>query len=135
MNKQFEEIKAYGKYVRENKLNGLDSWNSKKKQLLEELIVFDKWNIEDIEGKYKFVHDELGMKGDDFDEKTENWEKFHFFLQHFRIPKNNKPDSLRLMQIAYNAGQLEACFEDKVFDGAREFYLKNRLGCIETYIV
>lgn len=37
------------------------------------------------------------------------WEKHHFYLQHARIPVLNfeEPKLYRLMQIAYNAGQLK----------------------------
>jgi len=45
------------------------------------------------------------MKGEEDDEKNENWEKYHFFLQLIRIPKKNKIDLIRLLQIAYNIGQ------------------------------
>ena len=47
----------------------------------------------------------IGITGDDHDQKDDVWEINHFVIQHGRIVKNNEPNLIRLMQIAYNAGQ------------------------------
>lgn len=117
MNKLFKNVIKYGYFVRKNKLDGLKYWNKLKIFVNEN---FDKtiegdWNItivtndgntlDEIDNIYDYFHDDLGMKGEEDDEKNENWEKYHFFLQLIRIPKKNKIDLIRLLQIAYNIGQ------------------------------
>lgn len=62
----------------------------------------------------------------------------HFFVQHFRIPKMvGKVISVtKLMQIAYNVGQLKAVFQNEiVFDeNIKEYYTKHELDKLDTYV-
>jgi len=65
-------------------------------------------------------------------------EYHHFFIQHFRIiiKENYKINVQKLMQIAFNIGQYKAHSElkPKDYEGVTEFYKKNKLDKINTYI-
>ena len=142
----FSLVKNYGYIVRSNELHGLDSWNEIKSILSK--IRCDKfvWNMTlvnlenkplDINGAYNYIYNTLRMKGeDDESEKSNpNWEKYHFFLQLARIPKNNRDCNLvRLCQIAYNLGQLSAVYDDEVYTpNVKHFYTINNLNEMSTY--
>lgn len=151
----FNKVIEYGKYVRENNLNGLKAWTDIK-GLFESQITCPQWNItRNIEGKktfnideiYLYVYNDLGMRGEDADDDkttTEShlaWEKKHFLLQLIRIIKNipgNEFNFLRLAQIAYNIGQISVYIDsdsDEIYEGKpREFYLSNKLNKIESYV-
>jgi hypothetical protein len=65
-------------------------------------------------------------------------ESSHFFIQHFRILKleNYTLSVVKLMQIAYNSGQLLAQnvisrYDPVVFD----FFTRNNLGELNTYVL
>lgn len=128
LNKLFNDTIEYGKLVREYiknndtyEVDGLLAWNTIKPYILKFKCNNSKlfWNKseDDILNLYNYVHKELNMKGDDNDKKNSNWEKYHFFLQLFRIPKNNynKFDEiiLRVAQIGYNIGQMNSELYDK----------------------
>jgi mannose-6-phosphate isomerase-like protein (cupin superfamily) len=155
----FENIKIYGRYVNKNKLNGIEYWNKIKffiqrpeqKIGLEELekIFEKKWDISvktidsplpiiDLQKIYEYVHKDLSVHGEEGDEeiyslKHNIWEKNHFFLQTIRIPyKNNEFNLLRLLQIAYNLGQLSINFES--YDEYQKYYYTtNNLDNINSY--
>jgi hypothetical protein len=65
-------------------------------------------------------------------------EPSHFFIQHFRILKleNYTLSVVKLMQIAYNSGQLLAQnvispYDPVIFD----FFTRNKLGELDTYVL
>ena len=159
----FENIKVYGHYIRSNNLDGLEYWNKIKSFLarpeqknglvLLNNILGSEWDIEikfhpesvstnDLNLIYDYVHDELKMYGEERDDVTrsldhETWEKYHFFLQLIRVPKNNSLNLLRLLQIGYNLGQLSlylhTCgdiFTPKVL----EYYNLNDLDNLNSYV-
>lgn len=158
----FENIKVYGRYVRLNKFDGLEYWNRIKNfiQRPEQKIGLDmlneilgkEWDIEvkinsnlvsDINEIYEYVHGnddaQLKILGEEEDAKSLDskvWEQNHFFLQLIRIPKNNDLSLLRLLQIAYNLGQLSTCLKKKwAFDDAAiEYFESNNLNNMESYI-
>ena len=160
----FENIKVYGRYVRTNGLDGLEYWNRVKlflsrpeqKDGLDELnkIIGNKWTIEvklsstkkssNIEEIYEFVHgeeeDRLKIYGEEGDEKTKSlehnvWEQNHFFLQLIRIPKNSELNLIKLLQVAYNLGQLSVCLEKGNFSSkAIDYFKLNNLDKLESYI-
>ncbi len=153
----FNTVIEYGQLVRSKGLNGLEPWNDIK-GLFKDQVVCPKWEIKrnirgtettDINEIYDFVHDELDMKGDDSDDKTDHdsWSKKHFFLQLIRIIKNNPGFSfVRLAQIAYNIGQLSIHLgsgtdedaqgqADPLFVGEPIiYYSHNRLGDLVAYV-
>jgi len=158
----FENIKVYGRYVRTNRLDGLEYWNRVKLFLsrpeqkvgLDELnkIIGNKWTIgvklsstkqsTNIEEIYEFVHGEdgLGIYGEEGDKESKSidhkiWEQNHFFLQLVRIPKNSELNLIKLLQIAYNLGQLSVCLERGNFSSqAIDYFKSNNLDKLESYI-
>ncbi len=136
LNKLFNQVKEYGKYTRINKLDGLLQWNILKGILLTS-DVKGEWNSE---VKTFFIDMRSDLKIQECESETENhdiWEKHHFYLQHARIPTLNFNDAklVRLIQIAYNAGQLEALWHDNFYtQKMRDYYDNNNLGNIETYM-
>lgn len=61
----------------------------------------------------------------------------HFLIQLFRIPKmsDDSLSHLKLMQIAYNIGQLKFEFEQNTFDKTIEnFFKENSMEEINTYV-
>ena len=160
----FENVKVYGRYVRTNRLDGLEYWNRVKlflsrleqKEGLDELnkIIGNKWTIEvklnstkkssNIEEIYEFVRgdgkDKLKIYGEEGDEETKSlehsvWEQNHFFLQLVRIPKNSQLNLIKLLQVAYNLGQLSVCLENGIFSSDSINYFKsNNLDKLESYI-
>jgi hypothetical protein len=70
-------------------------------------------------------------------EQHKYWEVTHFFFQHGRIPFKNKESLtlVRLMQLAYNAGQLNAEKTNKYNTKERQKYYKSKkLNSYKTYI-
>lgn len=147
MEQLFEKVIEYGRLVRANKLDGLKAWNDIK-GLFESQIACREWNIvrtikgadtSDIQSIYDYVHGDLGMNGDDSDDKSNHdvWSKKHFFLQLIRIIKNNPDYSfVRLAQIAYNIGQLSNHIDSEpLYEGdALTYYYGNKLNEISSYI-
>lgn len=137
----FANMVKYGKTVRGLKKNGLELWNSAKEGLPNVSVT---WKPEAF-GYYEKLRN-LGVTGDDGDEKNGSWEPHHFLVQLGRIVKNNPEGNfIRLMQIAYNIGQLTCELE---LDEAREergeqtiytdeivnFFDDNNLDSIESYV-
>ena len=162
----FENIKEYGKYIRQNHLDGLESWNKIKNFVqnssqqdglnkINKILQKSEWNIGvkinstinfNIEEIYNYVHgdteNDLKIFGEEGDEEAkalshDDWEKNHFFLQLIRIPKNNKINLVRLLQVAYNLGQLSVYLEnnDNFYSSkAMEYFKTNKLDEISSYI-
>lgn len=137
----FQMIKKWGFITRSNKMNGLERWNTIK-DILSKSKVKGEWNSR---VKELFVEMRSTLKiqecKDEFkgtpEEIQREWEKHHFYLQHTRIPTLNYTDAslTRLMQIAYNAGQLEVEINNDFYRGEkREFYEGNKLDDIHTYM-
>lgn len=163
----FENIKVYGRYVRKNNLKGLDYWNliktfiqrpEQEKELgeINNIIKSSGWNISvkynsstnsDIKQIYDYVHgdkeNELKIFGEEGDEKSKSlehdvWEQYHFFLQLIRIPRNNPEiNLLRLLQIAYNLGQLSVSLKEEsvISSQAQEYFKSNNLDRLDSYII
>jgi hypothetical protein len=147
MEELFNLVKNYGEIVRTKKLNGQDSWNEMEKLLLTiipcdgltwsiNLVNLDEKHIDGLENTYYYVHDTLGMIGENTDPRDNNWEKFHFFLQLVRIPfKNRDCNLVKLAQVAYNLGQLSIEYKDDIVytPKVKRFYEMNNLGEMSTY--
>lgn len=159
----FENIKVYGRYVRTNGLDGIEYWNRVKlflsrpeqREGLNELnkIIGNKWTIEvklgskkssKIEEIYEYVHgegeDKLRIYGEGEDKKSKSlehsvWEQNHLFLQLIKIPKSGELNLIKLLQVAYNLGQLSTCLEKGNFSSrAIDYFKSNNLDKLETYI-
>jgi mannose-6-phosphate isomerase-like protein (cupin superfamily) len=93
---------------------------------------------------YEFVHgdgtNKLNIFGEEGDEmakslKHDKWEQNNFFLQLIKIPLKNKLDLIKLLEIAYNLGQLSVCLEEKNFSTkAMEYFNMNNLTDVNSYI-
>lgn len=121
---------AYGDAIRSSGLSGLDSWNKVK-------ILIPYQELEWRSNAKTFYHSMrlMGVTGDDSDEVTSEWEVHHFLIQHGRIVKKNDASLLRLLQIAYNAGQFNASVSSQTYtDEMRSFYRQNKLNNIESYV-
>ena len=157
----FNIIKDYGEYVAVNQLDGFKYWQYIKKFINEnnnvqiingfiEQLKID-WNIKiNINDKisynkeeiYNYVYNVLEIYGNDDsedDKKRKNFEQYHFFLQLIRLPKKCKFEVLKVLQIAYNLGQLEIHMhrdiEQLVYKNtAREYFFRNNLKNINSYI-
>jgi hypothetical protein len=113
--KLWDLVRNYGIIVREQNLNGLESWQ-KLKKIFEKNNKKCEWLPEAI-SRYDEMQKKFNIDGNDQDIEKERvgeekieWEKVHFFFQHARIPFKTQSEAslLKLMQIAYNAGQFEA---------------------------
>lgn len=137
----FEKIIRWGYDTRSKKFDGLKRWNVMK-DILSESKVKGSWNPKvkeffvEMRSTLKIQECKDEFKGSNEDIQRE-WEKHHFYLQHARIPTLNfsEPTLVRLMQIAYNAGQLRAEWNNDFYNKEkRDFYESNHLDNIHTYM-
>jgi len=126
----------YGTYVRINKLNGLDYWNMLK-QILESNKTSFTW-LPDAVSRFGEM-EKMGLVEDEKQVPQDVWEAHHFYLQHARIPFRNKNDAtfVRLFQVAYNAGQLNAEMNIKknsiYTEEWKKYYYINNLNSPQEY--
>ena len=146
----------YGYEVRKSKKDGLESWQPLKKEYANYFIkgydegipVNESFNKIMKKIKYQIGSDEkehTDVMVSIGKETVDNLDKNHFFVQHFRIPvleknklpvlEKNKLSVVKVLQIAYNAGQYKAEAEKKNYPTTiLEFYDENKLNDIETFI-
>jgi hypothetical protein len=138
----YEKVKQYGKLTKTYKMDGLKQWR-KIKPLIQVSTVKAQWNNEvkdiyiDMRMKLKLEECIDEINEDDDKLRHDIWEKHHFYLQHGRIPMLNFNNGrlVRLLQIAYNAGQLSAIFNDPFYtDQMKEYYREMKLDKIDTYM-
>lgn len=132
----WDAIIDFGYKVRKSGEDGLESWNKIKKCLIT-VSTSGQWNPE-IKNVYTYMKNDLGIKEElsECDNKV-TWEKNHFYLQHARILTLNfdEPKVYRLMQIAYNVGQLRAIFDDDFYTvEMKKYYNENELDDMTTYM-
>lgn len=153
----WNEIKTKGYSVRKNNLNGLSEW-----QPLKDIFMKMKLDIGKIPVSNEYRELMYGyIIGADIENHTDSKfaiidnidkilsavqlnntiESHHFFIQHFRIPflEDYQLSVVKLLQIAYNAGQFKAESEknDDYMIYPREFiqfYEMHNLGEIESFI-
>jgi hypothetical protein len=106
----------YGNHVRRNRLKGNVAWELVKNELKKIDFRFGSWGSVSVQ--YYDAMKKLKLYGDTSIDQVSGqevndsqdqklWEADHFMLQHGRIVHNNKPSLLRLLQVAFNIGQLE----------------------------
>jgi len=146
----WEDIIAAGFDVRSERRDGLKFWQPYKLKYVNYILegyennIHLKESFKDLSESlnYKYTSSpkdqsdaQLDIAGTKLDNKIET---NHFLIQHFRIPKieNYNLPLVKILQIAYNVGQLKAVFEnEKVFDNKiKEFYYGNNLDNISTYV-
>jgi hypothetical protein len=109
----------YGYEVRYKKKKGNDAWSAVKPLLssIDNNCKFAAWEEKSLtyydilKGKFGLFGDtRIDANGIETNDSVDPllWEPQHFMLQHGRICKNNSPSLMRLLQIAYNSGQLRA---------------------------
>ena len=133
----FNEVCKYGYMVRKTKINGKKAWNDIEKIISNNNIYLGGWNAK----SYVFYNDLLNLG---VIEETNTvfhhdiWLYHHFLLQHGRLAKKECYLN-RILQIAYNAGQLAYCLKNSegsiVYTYDRIlYYVTNNLNNIESYI-
>lgn len=136
-------VKVYGYHVRSHNLDGLQYWNFLKEHLKKNKIK-KEWKTEAI-SRFNIMTSTLNFYEHEDDEFFKGnkfvWELHHFYLQHSRIPYKNADDAnfVRLIQIAYNAGQLAVDINNakysKIYDdNKKNYYVENKLEHIESYM-
>lgn len=141
INQLWKLVVNYGYSIRiyNAKPDGLVKWNIIK-TLLSEIPIKGKWSTSSLE-----LYNQIkGLGVQDVEPKEmsshELWEKHHFYIQHGRIPhlNQNDPSLTRLIQIAFNVGQLKYFMDYKndpfYTNEMRQFYKSNKLNNIETYM-
>lgn len=139
----FDVIKwdARDKVMSDKNFDGKAYWKKLKEQLSDIRCSF-KWNkvviqsaFEDIAGvrstDEKKMDEELLMP-EYVDYPSIKNIPNHLFIEHLRIPLYEEPTMIKLMQIAYNAGQLIP-LRDQIVEEKMQSYLANRLDHIQTY--
>ena len=137
-----------GYRIRKNKLNGLEGWQPLKNAFSSAQVEKFKVNGNHIDSVNRCL-----KKGLDVSDLTDSYiecdginvsnsivngdDRGHFLVQHFRIPylENFSLSLLKLMQIAYNAGQFKAAQEnDEYTPLVVDFYTSHDLFDIRTFI-
>lgn len=145
----WKEMVDIGYKVRSNHLDGLKSWQPYKTKYSNYVLEGYEDGIP-LNNNFVMLSESLNytfndkkdqsdviftIGNDNFDNKIET---NHFLIQHFRIPRleNYKLSVLKVLQLAYNIGQLKAVFENEsVYNNKLyKFYYENRLDDISTYI-
>ncbi len=126
----WDKVFEYGLFVRKNKIDGLSAWN-KIKTILQKYNKNCEWlpeaikRYDEMKSKFNIVDNEKESSWSD--EEKKEWEETHFFFQHSRIPHGTpNANLLKLMQIAYNAGQFTA-------EKNKKSYSKNKLDYYEEH--
>jgi hypothetical protein len=143
----WHETYNFGVHVRKNNKDGFVEWGPLKTKYSKYYIANNDDGIPLLDS-FKEFEEKLvyNLEINDLDHlnvvmeinsKIMNNKDHHFFIQHFRIPKmfNYKLTVVKLLQIAYNAGQLKADMDDNRYDGdIISFYTQNSLYDIKTYV-
>jgi hypothetical protein len=133
----FREVCKYGYVVRKTKIDGKKAWNNIEKMIANNNVYLGGWNYL----SYKFYNDllNLGVIEEMRPDIAHNtWLYHHFLLQHGRLSKKECYLN-RLLQIAYNAGQLAYCLRHSegsliyTYDRIL-YYVTNNLNSIDSYI-
>jgi len=120
----FATLISYGFLVKKNKCDGQKSWQKYKSLYESNKTIYHQKTILEIAKLIEYNVDENDKQHDNVTiningKKLSNKiEIEHFFIQLFRISKMN-PNGLplvKLLQIAYNIGQLNAVIELELFD-------------------
>ena len=133
----FNNMVKYGYLVRKHKLDGKIYWTNAEKVISPNNIFLNTWSVR----SYIFYDDlkNMGIIEDPTMITThDDWQYNHFLLQHGRLARKECYLN-RLLQIAYNGGQLAYCLKNlegrHVYTYERiEYYMINSMGTWRTYI-
>jgi hypothetical protein len=133
----FHNVVKYGYVIRKYRLDGKHAWSNLEKQIDTCDFSLGGWTSL----SYKFYDDLINMGV--VEHKTslmtkEEWLYHHFLLQHGRLARKDCFVG-RLLQIAYNAGQLAYCLKTRqgsyVYTHKLiSYYVLNSMGAAETYV-
>ncbi|AYV83898.1 MAG: putative orfan [Hyperionvirus sp.] len=145
----WDNVKAFGYSVKVEGRDGLREWQPLKEQYSRYTLPGDA-PVVPVKSAIKDLSDQHLIIGKDKTDYTDSKFKItdtiilsninppdHFFIQHFRIPKmlDFSLTTVKLAQIAYNAGQYSAAEELGMYPPeVNNFYNDNILGDIETFI-
>jgi hypothetical protein len=130
-------IIKYGYNIRKYKCDGKKSWGILETEILKTNLFLGGWSSR----SYAFYNDLINMGIIEHMTSImtkEEWLYHHFLLQHGRL--SQKECNLnRLLQIAYNIGQLASCIKNKegtyiYTDEIMRYYALHNLDNMETYI-
>jgi hypothetical protein len=138
LKEEWQQMIQYGYNIRKNNLNGLDEWQPIKKKLEKRngnipLKTFIRDTFSQSYEDNPDVKMTVGQTVLNFSVESE-----HFFIQHVRIilMSGVEISILKLLQIAYNAGQFKAMRENNMYNQeVLECYDRNNLDQIETYVM
>lgn len=137
---KWNEVFEYGKSVQSDGLDGFKAWQPLKIKFAAKRSNFHLSPsfarlLKDVE--YDSIGEDhvLASVAVGIERITDTGGASHLFVQHFRIPAmcGSELPYVKLMQIAYNAGQFSACrahFSENIL----KFYNAHKLGECETFI-
>lgn len=142
----WNHMKEIGFVVNSNNCNGLKMWQPLKKFYTN--CQYDECKEIKIDKEIKQLTSLIKYSSNDSDDESatikignttlkNTKQADHFVIQHFRIAKlhNYKLPLVKLLQIAYNAGQVESEIAKQTYsDEVVEFYKSNNLGYINTFV-
>jgi hypothetical protein len=139
LNGLFRKVCKYGYYIKKYRIDGKKAWNDIEKQLTNTNlnIYLGGWNPK----SYSFYQDLLNLgvlENIRPDVPYDIWLYNHFLLQHGRLAKKECYLN-RILQIAYNSGQLAYCLKHSegslVYTHDRIlYYVSHNLNNLESYI-
>ena len=155
----FENVKTYGWYVKSRGIFDCKEYWKQFEQFIQapeqargvkelentlskgwELKMFVGYDMKaqtsDIKVIFNYVHRDLRMHGLNTEKTSDyKWLNSHLFLRPIEIPYNNTFSLMKLLHIAYYLGQLSVVLENPFYTlKAREFFEKNNMDSIESYI-
>lgn len=137
INMQFDITKKYGYEIRSSNHNGLLAWNTIKDIYIE--TIDKNWmnaHSKNIDCCWKELDFELTkniLKMEEYYPNGDMNEPFHFIMQCVKIPIKNSISLIKIMQIAYNIGQLKASENYIPKDLLTKFY-EQKMYDIDTYV-
>lgn len=137
-----------GYVVRKTKCDGLKMWQPFKDFYSGYEIEGYETNFPSVNAKIRELSKEVNYKSEDIDHNnvtinigktklTNSKETDHFIIQHFRVPEasNYKLPLVKILQIAFNAGQAKAEFENNTYnEEIVNFYKTNKLSEVTSFI-
>jgi hypothetical protein len=130
---EFYAVMAFAKqgYAQSN-WDGLKEWTRLKERYSEANT--GKWTGPILSPPYAAYRTRILAEMPEFTADGSTIPAAHFFIQCLRVPFKNPFSHRRLMQVAYNIGQLQGAIEEIKPSDLQEF-LVMRLDSIETYII
>jgi len=136
LNDLFRAVCKYGYNVKKFKIDGKKAWNNIEKMITNN-IYLGGWNSKSYSFYNKLL--ELDVIEDPRPDISHDiWLYHHFLLQHGRLAKKECYLN-RVLQIAYNAGQLSYCLKNSegslIYTYERILcYVSNNMNNLESYI-